>query len=402
MPSSKDYLKRLDKEGASFEEEMMPHVLKSDCTLKDIFGFELTDDKARADLHDPQEVRLRALLPLYDEIVIVIPDSYKDKKTFKEQLQFDPEEIALLAEKGRVIPSFNSKYQKYTPEVVEPLLQPGIPHISCYQWGLFTRFELSKPKYLLPPLFGKEKLPEFPGVSIRGICFPIVLAHGFDEPLAKVLQQIKEGSLQGYDPNCLFCFAMYAFRFLEDAKLGAVPIRDSPFCPKLNSLVTEMAARKCIFSESFLGSPDNINDVAKGLKVSYSPGIALEDYVEIVDGKTTRAIRSNMSRILKDPLSVKYKQRLYSKIYELNKEVEEISKSKLASIGVSATDIVCYNLKKHVPYEAVQKGIDWLSSVSLGLQAKLSKRDWAVLQLYRVRRRLEKAAKTNRKPNKKA
>jgi hypothetical protein len=402
MPSSKDYLKRLDKEGSSFKKEMMPHVLKSDCTLKDIFGFKLAENKARADLFNPEEVRLRAVLPLYDEILIVIPPEFRDKKIFKEHLQFDPEEIALLAEKGRVILTFNSKYQKYRPEVIEPLLQPGIPHVSCYQWGLFMYFGLSKPKYLLPPLLGKKELPEFPEISIQGICFPIVLAHGFDEPLAEVLQKIREGSLQGYDPNCLFCFAMYAHRFLTDAKLGAVPIRDAPFCTKLNSLITEMAATKCIFSESFLGSPDNINDVAKGLKVSYSPEIALEDYVEIVDGKVTRAIRRNMNRILEDPLSIKYKQRLYSKIYELNKEVEEISKSKLTSIGVSTTDIMCYNLKKHIPYETIRKGIDWLSSVSLGMQAKLLKRDWAVLQLYRVRRRLEKAAKTNKKANKKA
>jgi len=389
MPISKDFLKHLDDESDSFVKEMMPSVLNDECKIEDIFGFKLSEKKARADLMH-SEVSLRSVIPLYDEILVVIPPEISDKKLFEKRFHFTPEEFAFLAEKGRVIPILNESYQKYKPQIVEPLLQPGIRHISSDQSWLFTNFGCSNHEYLLPPLVEKEEVPGFPGVKAGALCFKKILAHGFGEPLAKVLDDINKGLLTEFGPQCIVCFSMYAHKFLDCSTLRTVPICRPPFCQKLNSFITEIASRGCIFTEAFFGSDGNMNQIAQGLKVNYSPEVSLENYLEIIDGKTTRAIRKIMNHILEDPMAARYKQRLYSKIYELNKEVDEISQRRLTRMGISTTDIVSYYLKKLIPVETARKGIDWLANVSLSLQAKLLGKDWAVLQLYTTRKRLKR------------
>jgi len=391
MTVTKTALKNLDKEGEQYFKELLPKVLEMDVTIEDILGFKLAKKKSKGYSHNAPN---KAILTMYDQLFIPISNADDTPLKFKNEYQFTPQEIATLAESGKVMPYFVHEYDSYKPDIIEPLLKLGVPYISHYQGLLLGFLNASDPEYLPWPLFlPKEARPSEPRLSeFQGIpdspCFRSILAHGFKEPLASVLEDIREKRLTTHYPECLFCFARVMHSRIVPYKLGTILHSIPSRCPQLQSLLNKLPSEQCIFGEAFFGSSKNIETVIKGLRIYYSPDLSLKYYAEIFDGKTAEAVRKTIHRILQDPLATKYQQQLGAKIYELNMQIEEIRKSKLAKLASVASDMVSYKLERKILPNIAKKGIEWLADVSLEIQAKLAKKDWAAIHLYRARKRM--------------
>jgi len=140
--------------------------------------------------------------------------------------------------------------------------------------------------------------------------------------------------------------------------------------------------------------------ILEGLKVRYTPSISLEHYVDIFDGKTSKALRRIVANLLSDPLSRKYKERLNAKICDLNQQVEELSEGKTAKIFDAVSDMALYGGKKFIesksqkyikiPRKGFIKLGEWLASKGIDLQAKVQRKDWSIAQLYKARCRLKR------------
>jgi hypothetical protein len=103
---------------------------------------------------------------------------------------------------------------------------------------------------------------------------------------------------------------------------------------------------------------------------------------------------------MEDPLAAKYLDRLNAKIFEINREVENLSKSKLSKLFSATTDVVIYGGSKFIEHQSnkyinlpgkeLAKVGEWLSEKAMDIEGKIVGRDWEIAQLYRTRCRLEK------------
>lgn len=371
-------------------------------------GFEVSGSKVMVphNLCGSPMIYPYALLPMYDCVlypvtsfsetfyrtnkeVIGKKNKIRDEKAFQREHGLSPKEMAYLAEKGRIVPIFSGPYAEYDEKTVRPLLEPGIPRLSrgvrlpleqlvstLVQAARGEDFE----KYRA---LAKRDLHEFFGISddakrtidVCGDCLASLYAQGLHGIT-------KECDIHNLEFVCL----MSSMRFSQI--LGAV-------------LQTECKWTKEIIANwSGLPTGSSCEAIVKGLKINYRQDIPLEYYLDALDNKTTAAVRSLTQRLLKDPLAGKYSERLNAKIFEFNKQVEELSGSKAVKLFSVVSDIVVYGGSRfiesqsqktiRIPKKGLRRVAEWIASKGVDVHARLTGKDWAIAQLCKARCKIDK------------
>jgi wobble nucleotide-excising tRNase len=140
---------------------------------------------------------------------------------------------------------------------------------------------------------------------------------------------------------------------------------------------------------------ESIDAIVRGLRVKYTPDLDLGSYLDLLDGKTTRAIREITKKIMEDPYAAKYSEHLNSKIVEFNREIEQVGKSRTAKFYHAVSDIAVYGGSKFVERQTesyvksnkkeLHKVSEWIASKFMDFHAKVTGKDWTIAQLYRTR-----------------
>ena len=401
-------LKRLDREATDLALELFERMIQQNWEFEiwRIMGFKTSSPSVMIpyNLCGLPMISPFALLPLYNCVFFPVSPFYegydetekykttriKDKKTFRLVHGLSPEEMALMAEKGRMIPCFMSGYEEYDERTIESLLEFGIPRLPhdislILEKGIAMKKvkELGESlnKYLDPAL---NDLSEIFGISdpdrmdVCGPCLARLYAQGMRD-------SIKRADVHKIDFVCLINSLPFSQAF------GAV-------------LHTECKWTKEVIADwSGLPKKVSLESIVRGLKIMYGPDIPLESYLDILDSKTTKAVRSIVQRLMEDPLSRKYSERLSTKIFEVNQEVEELCKSRTAKLFSSVSDIVVYGGDKFiehqsqrmikVPKKGLQKIAEWIASKGIDMQARLTGKDWAIAQLSKARCKIESCTK---------
>lgn len=386
---SQEYLKRLEKEDKELLKEYAQWELSGKSTPEKIAGFRLpkTSSLIPEIPCGQTAMPIMALLPLYETVLLPIypsvpkPNGSVRKITkvslFRSQHGLTPDELSVLAMKGRVIPYFVYGYSEYTGKLIQPLIQPGIPRLSSGQMAAFRVFSL----------FEASKDPKMKTIASQVTKdFPIYY--------------------KDWPENCKYCIGAAYLTGLRDLviqKTGYACLHTylgaSQFLGAV--LQTECPEAEKVFS-SFEGLPPEISldYIIQGLRIKHIPKMSLDVYADIFDGKTAKALRKIVGDLLNDPLASKYVERLNARIFDLNQQVEEIGEGKAAKIFEAVSDIAVYGGKKfieskshefiRIPKKGMQRVAEWIASKGVDLQAKLNSKDWAVAQLYKARCKLEK------------
>ena len=392
-------LRKLDEEDRKLADELRERMRTSQEPLKleALLGFQLPKTKCFVPSVDCGHIMtpLMSLVPIYENVLLPIHSNYwpyegnkairiEEDSTFKSQHGLIPSDLAILAEKGRVIPYFSARYEYYDEKTIKPLLQPGVPRIS---YGIMEMIRGSAIGIIRE---GKNWMGSYELASkdIRNLNFPkeeevrinctMCLSVCYMLGLRQHFQKSEFGR-----PHA--CFVSYA---ISTQVLDAVLQTE---CPLATSVLSNIGD---------LPEGISIEYILKGLKVNYSPDIPLEDYVDIFDGKTSKALRKILMDLLSDPLSRKYNERLNARIYDLNRQVEELAEGKTAKIFEAISDMALYGGKKFVESQTQRyikvpkKGFirlgEWLASKGVDLAAKTQRRDWSIAQLYKARCKLER------------
>ena len=345
-----------------------------------------------------------ALLPLYSSVLFPVSPFFgahdesgeyahskiRDKKTFRLVHGLSSEEMAFLAEKGRIIPCFMQNYVEYDEGTIKPLLEFGVPRLPRNISLVLEKGIINKKVVELGENFNEyldlaqNDLSKIFGISdpktleICGHCLAKLYAQGMRDSIRTV-------DMHNIDFVCLVNSLPFSQAF------GAV-------------LHTECKWTKGIIADwSGLPKRASIESIVRGLKVMYGPNIPLESYLDILDSKTTKAVRIIVQRLLEDPLSRKYSERLSAKIFEVNQEVEELCKSRAAKLFSSVSDIVVYGGDKFIeqqsqkmikmPKKGLQRIAEWIASKGVDVQARLTGKDWAIAQLSKARCKIESCTK---------
>jgi len=149
-----------------------------------------------------------------------------------------------------------------------------------------------------------------------------------------------------------------------------------------------------------ISKSDIIESVVTGLKIKYTPDISIDDYVGLIDSKTTKATREIINRIMKDPFASTYSDNLNAFIIEYNNEIEKLKKSKAAKIYEAFSDLAVYGGTEFIKRKTseyvnankvdLSKVSSGLSSVLLDIHAKATGKDWTITQIYKTRCKIEK------------
>jgi hypothetical protein len=379
-------LEELDKEDEEFYKEFHEPVSAGELSPEKIFGFKLPETRVYVpELRCPLPLpSIYSLLPLYDSVIFPIDLRFESGKKIENAEMFrrvhgiSPDEMAALARKGHVFPRFLTKFSNYDAKVIKPLLEPGIPRISAAQTKLvsFQGFCKLVQKDCQKCQRTHEQIekdfPKLPHESCED-CLGLVYTLGYKNKLTieKIIPDV-----------CM------ASQTVVSRNLNAVFQTNCPAGKKILGVISSLPEEK------------TLEYIVCGLGINYVTKIRLEDYVDILDTKTTKAMRKIVSEMLQDPIARKYSQRLNAKIFEFNQQIEELSESKTAKFYKAVSDLVVYGGSKFVekqtknyvklPQEGVKKGAEWLASKVLDLHSWLTGKDWTIAQLYRTRCKLEK------------
>ena len=394
---SKEYLRKLDEEDKKLVDEL---VTGDELTLEKFLGFRLPKAKCYVPPVPCGSTMapIMSLVPMYDTVLLPIYSVYKTERRqykiskvsiFERQHGLTPSEMVILAEKGRVIPYFPYNYVTYSEKIIKPLLQPGVPKITPNQMagiiGAPIEWMRTKKKWGKMKRWANKDIAEARAQKKEELIFE----EGQD--CASCLTACYMIGLRKYFNSINFrgwraaCFVSYAL---------ATQVFDAV-------LQTECGVARHILSN--IGDlPDmvSIEYILEGLKVNYSPNIQIEAYLDIFNGKTSKALRKIVRDLLDDPLSRKYTQRLSARIYDLNQQVEELAEGKAAKVFEAISDMALYGGKKFIESKTEQfvkipkKGFvklgEWLASKGIDLQAKMHGKDWSIAQLYKARCKMDK------------
>jgi len=347
-----------------------------------------------------------ALLPMYNNILFPVSPYFeayhqktektefvkiKDVKTFRSVHGLSPEELAYLAERGRIIPYFGSEYVKYDEGLIKHLVQPGVPRLSrnvvvglenvvtalvtlTLREGLKNYENLARKDMV--EIF---KISDTKTIDVCGHCLATLYAQGIRDIITK-------SGLRSLPYLCL-CVKPLSLSQALDTVLQTECKWTAEIIANWSGLPPEMP----------------LESIMHGLKVTYSRDIPLEYYLDILDTKTTLAVRSVVGKLLEDPLAMKYSERLSGKIFEFNQQIEELCKSRMVKLFSLVSDIVVYGGSKFVEYESqkmmkmpkrgLQKLTEWIASKGEDLYAKMKGKDWAIAQLSKARCRIDKCTK---------
>lgn len=336
--------------------------------------------------------RITTLIPLYETVIMPIHpiaqlhkkfEKVADSSTFKTVHGLTPTELATLAEEGRVLPYFCQEYTSYDERTIKPLLQSGLPRVS--------------PRTML---------------LIRSAAWHLIAegkdSEHFEQLATEDIKSFAQGSASKLEPKCATCLALcYMLGIREQHREKLFEKNQAclvSYAASANYLDAVLQAN-CTFAKEVMGNmgdlPEgiDIDYFLKGLRLAYSPDLSLEEYVEVFDSKTSKALRRILTNLLSDPLSSKYNERLSAKIYDLNRQVREIADSKIAKVYETVSDMALYGGKKfiesqsqkyvRVPKRGFIRMSDWLASKGIDLTAKVKRKDWSIAQLYRAQCKLK-------------
>ena len=332
-----------------------------------------------------------SLIPLYDMVFLPVYSKYFKKnednsktvvkinsKSFENFHGLTVNELKLLAQEGRVIPYFfDDTYRNYDPEIIQPLLNSGVPTISPAQRELLVYAYINQ-------LRNQNNWNEMSGLA-------------------------KEDIVRfNFKPTCNTCLtASYLMGFRKHLMSSPTPhigdacfFRNTLAVNQLNSVLqTECSVNKGILSQ-IGGLPEKmpIDYILEGLKVNYCPEIPIERYIEIFDSKTTKAIRRTMENLLSDPYCRKYPAYLKNKVFDLNQQVTELADGRAAKVFETVSEMAIYSGQKYLEAQSSKmikipkKGLitigEWLASRGIDFQTRVSKKDWSVAQIYKARCKL--------------
>lgn len=391
-------LERMTKEDNKlFSELLSRYKTKETLEIDELLGFRLSETRC----YIPRvkcgftPAQLMSLVPLYQTVFLPVCSSYwpqkgqrmlkiKDDSTFKKVHDLTPDELATLAEKGRVIPYFDDDYKYYDEKTIRPLLQPGLPRVSRGTMMVVKNVAIDKISRTTEwqsvsksaaEEIGRLDFPKEEDVRVNcTICLSVCYALG--------LRQLFKKPDFGFHEACLVIQAISVDIF--DAVLKVE-------CPIAKDILARIGK---------LPEGVDIEYVLKGLRINYSPKIPLEDYADVFDGKTSRAIRQILANLLKDPMSRKYKERLSAKIFDLNQEVDEVAESRTAKVFETISDMALYGGSKFIESQTdklikvPKKGLvrlgEWLASKGVDLTTKTQRKDWSIAQLYKAQCQLKK------------
>jgi hypothetical protein len=389
-------LKRMDEEDTRLLDELSTFYENRERPTADkLLGFKLAESRC---FITPLPCRtmvtqITSLIPLYETVIMPIYPQYQDgieiKKivddvTFRKVNYLTPTELATLAEKGRVLPYFTNKYTSFDEKTIRPLLQPGLPRVSPGTMLLI--------RWAASDLTAEDKdLEESEKLATKDL---------------KSFTQRPKNKMESKCAQCLaLCYMLGMRKRFQEAELGQVHACFVSYAVSANYLDAVLQA-KCLFAKNVMGDigglPEgvDINYVLKGLKLDYSPDLPLEEYIEVFDSKTSKALRRIFANLLSDPLSSKYTDRLSNKIYDLNREVKELAASKVAKVYETVSDMALYGGRKfiesqtqkyiQVPKKGFMRLSDWLASKGIDLAAKAKGKDWSIAQLYKAQCKLER------------
>jgi len=389
---SKEYLERLDKEEEELAKEYIEWQLSEIATPEKIAGFRLP--KTRSLIPElPCKMTatpIMALVPLYECTFLPVYPLFQPKKNewrkiteipiFQMRPGLTPSDLSTLAMKGRIIPYFVANFSDYDEKIIKPLIQSGIPRLSALQMSAFRSAHLPGVEHKEEWETIQSQAKKDHEIHYKGwdeVCVSYCIATSYQLGLREYMLKSKKFGIA-----CLSTFAPAA-HFL-DAVIQTE-------CPEAKKVLT-------CFGGLPLGV--SLDYILEGLKVKYIPEMPLDVYADVFDGKTAKALRKIIGDLLSDPLASKYVQRLNAKIFDLNQQVEEIAEGKAAKVFEAVSDIAVYGGKKFIesksheyikiPKKGLQRVAEWIASKGVDLQAKVSKKDWALAQLYKARCKLEK------------
>jgi hypothetical protein len=375
-------LRNLEKESESFHNELIEPVLKGEASIKEILGFELPKAKVYIPptCSDCQHgmISLFSFMPLYDTVIFPLYSSYEkekitDPKIFKRVHSCDPEEVALAAREGHVIPVFAAGFSQYDPKMIEPILGAGVPTISFVQHHLIKNMNLcSFAEGDCEKCQAEDKWvnENFSNIRNESCLSCLLLLNKYGLGVEKLIsKKIKP-------------MACNATNFVVSRNLDAVFQAD---CPKIKD------------SFSMLGGSQEqkaVSYILEGLRVTYTNDIPLQSYLELLDSKTTEAVRKTVTSILQDPYAKKYRQILNSKIFEVNQDVRDLKESRAAKFYEAISDLAVYGGSKFVegqtngyariPKKGLKNISEWIASKALDMHARITKKDWTIAQLCRL------------------
>lgn len=407
-------LEKIDAENEEFYETSYKNVVTGKYSTSDITGFDLEAPNvfiprvpcahvaAESEYGyctlavEKPTVSILTLLPLYNTLIFPIFPKFSEAKvtqaTFEKINDIAPREFLKAVWKGRIIPYFTSLYQNYDNDFLQHFLEPGLPRISSPHMSLIRKLNTcSLSDGDCEACNEKHRIAEKDVSAIAEVLKKREIPHDCISCLfrAYAIGISKETLLKTSSPLFTLCATqdVLASRNIDAAF--------QTNCPNAMEALSLFAGTSEI--------PEPIDTIVKGLKVKYTRELDFESYLELLDGKTTRAIKKVTERILEDPFASKYSEQLNSKIFEFNREIEEVAKSKTAKFFHAVSDIAVYGGSKFVERrtkgyiqlgkEHLQKASEWLASKLMDFHARATGKDWTIAQLYRTRWKLAQCKK---------
>jgi hypothetical protein len=313
------------------------------------------------------------------------------ESTFETAHDISLNDFLSIVEKGRIIPYFPGEYAKYDVNLIEHFLEPGLPRISTVHMSLIGMMNTCS-------IFNSdcERCREIRAIAKKDI--PEV----FKRPLTEK------------DKGCYSCLAkVYTCGITKD-QIMQLSNPEATLC-LFNDIIASrnlngVFKSNCPLANEALGtfSGFRMNDkaietIVSGLKVKYTTELDLDSYLSVLDGKTTRAMREVVKKILDDPFAAKYSEALNSKVFEYNREIGELATSRSAAFYEAVSEIAVYGGTKFVERQSegflkarrrdLSKVEEWIASKLMDVHAKVTGKDWTIAQLYKARCKIEQCRK---------
>lgn len=404
-------LERIDAENEEFYSASYQNVVTGKYSIKDILGFDLKEPKVFIPrtpcahigpsvinycniAGEKPTTSILTLLPLYNTLIYPISSEYQEAKTsqaiFEEANDISLKDFLAAVMRGKIIPCFTSDYGDYDVDFVQHFLEPGVPRISFSHMQLVNRLNACKFTNgnckACNEIFktAKKDITAF-GIKRKKSGCAQCLLRAYEAGLSK------ETLLKTTVPRQTLC----AVREILTSRNVDAAFETN--CPRA------IEALGLFMSGS--GIAGSIDEIVKGLRVKYTRDLDFGSYLELLDEKTTRALREIIQRILDDPFAAKHSDRLSSKIFEFNREVEEVATSKTAKFYHAVSDIAVYGGSKYIERKTEgylrlgkkrsHKTSEWIASKLMDVHAKATGKDWTIAQLYRTRMKLDQCKKRN-------
>jgi hypothetical protein len=404
-------IRRIDEENDEFFKESIEDVLRGKMTVKDILGFDVKKPAVLipstscghlapsvasycSSINEKPATSIFTLLPMYDALVYPIQAKIGGNKVsesnFHDAHDISVKDFLNIIDKGRIIPFFSTEYCNYDTGLMEHFLEPGRPRISRNHMTLIERINtcsiFSDCKSCNQNVAVAKKdiidVLKKPAKGKNKDCYRC-LARAYGSGITK--DQI----LQLSQPAPILCLFG---DIVASRNLGGVFKSNCP-------LALEALGLFSCFSKT----EKAVDTIVSGLRVKYTTELDLESYLSVLDGKTTRAVREVVKKILEDPYAAKYSEVLNSKIFEFNRELRELAASRSAAFYEAVSEIAVYGGTKFAERQTqgllkssgknLRKVEEWVASKLMDVHARVTGKDWTIAQLYKARCKIEQCRK---------